>query len=185
MKKSLSFLILAASIGALSAETPVDCIAKSAFVKSAVAAKHAKVLEIVSAEVTASPSCACEVVKAAIEGSDADAKLVAMIVEAAAVAAPEQMRLVAQCAVAVAPDSLAEVQAVMAKLDPNLGETGASAKDSKDAKNPVGEVAAMPNPLDFPGQGPLPPKFLGPGGTDTGGSGGGILPPIAPPDVTN
>ncbi len=180
MKKSLSFLILAASIGALSAETPVDCIAKSAFVKSAVAAKHAKVLEIVSAEVSASPSCACEVVKAAIEGSEANVKMVAMIVEAAAVAAPEQMRLVAQCAVAVAPDSLAEVQAVMAKLDPNLGEKGSSAKDSK---APIGEVAAMPNPLDFPGQGPVGPTPGGPGGN-------GIIPVIppviiAPPDVTN
>jgi hypothetical protein len=183
MKKSLSFLILAASIGSLSAETPVDCIAKSAFVKSAVAAKHVKVLEIVSAEVAASPSCACEVVKAAIEGAEADAKLVAAIVEAAVVAAPEQMRLVAQCAVAVAPDALAEVQAVMAKLDPNLGESGESAKSSKDAKDPIGEVAAMPNPLDFPGQGPVGPTPGGPGGN-------GIIPItppviIAPPDVTN
>lgn len=181
MKKSLSFIILAASIGALSAETPVDCIAKSAFVKSAVAAKHAKVLEIVSAEVTASPTCACEVVKAAIEGCEADTKLVAKIVEAAAVAAPEQMRLVAQCAVAIAPDALADVQAVMAKLDPNLGES--NAKSSKDAKEPVGEVAAMPNPLDFPGQGPVGPTPGGPGGN-------GIMPVITPviifpPDVTN
>lgn len=180
MKKSLSFILLAASIGALSAETPVDCIAKSAFVKSAVTAKHAKVLEVVSAEVAASPSCACEVVKAAIEGSEADTKLVAKIVEAAAVAAPEQMRLVAQCAVAVAPDSLAEVQAVMAKLDPNLGEASRSAKDAKD---PIGEVAAMPNPLDFPGQGPVGPTPGGPGGN-------GIIPVIPPviinpPDVTN
>ncbi len=187
MKKSLSFLILAASIGVLSAETPakapVDCIAKSAFVKSAVAAKHAKVLEIVSAEVTASPSCACEVVKAAIEGTEAGPKLVAAIVEAAAVAAPEQMRLIAQCAVAVAPDALTEVQAVMAKLDPNLGERGSSAKSAKDSKEPIGEVAAMPNPLDFPGQGPVGPIPGGPGGN-------GIIPVIppviiAPPDVTN
>ena len=48
----------------------------------------------------------------------------------------------------------AEVQAVLAKLDPNRGESGDSAKSAKDAKAPVGEVAAMPNPLDFPGQGP-------------------------------
>ncbi|MES2476772.1 MAG: hypothetical protein V4640_13390 [Verrucomicrobiota bacterium] len=180
MKKSFSFLVLAASIGALSAETPVDCVAKSAFVKSAVAAKHSKVLEIVSAEVTASPSCACEVVKAAIEGSEADAKTVGAIVEAAAVAAPEQMRLVAQCAVAIAPDALAEVQAVMVKLDPNLGDSGSSAKGAKD---PVGEVAAMPNPLDFPGQGPVGPTPGGPGGLGLVP----IVPPviIAPPDVTN
>lgn len=180
MKKTLSFLLLGASIGALSAETPVDCIAKSAFVKSSVAAEQSKVLEIVTNEVTGSPSCACEIVKAAIEGSNANAKTVASIVEAAAVAAPDQMRLVAQCAVAVAPDALAEVQAVMAKLDPNLGES--SGKDSKDAKQPVGEVAAMPNPLDFPGEGPVGPIPGGPGGLGVIPN----LPPviIAPPNVT-
>ncbi len=183
MKKTLSFILLGASIGALHAETPVDCIAKSAFVKNSVAAEQSKVLEIVSNEVTGSPSCACEIVKAAIEGSNANAKTVASIVETAAVAAPDQMRLVAQCAVAVAPDALAQVQAVMAKLDPNLGEAASSSKDSKDAKQPVGEVAAMPNPLDFPGEGPVGPLPGGPGGN-------GIipnLPPviIAPPVVPN
>jgi len=182
MKKTICFLILSASLGALSAKIPVDCVAKSAFIKSSVAAEQSKVLEIVSEEVAASPPCACEIVKVAIEASNADSKTVAAIVEAAVIAAPEQMRLIAQCALAVAPDALADVQAVLAKLDPNLGDSG-SAKSSKDSKGVVGEVAAMPNPLDFPGQGPVGPTPGGPGGL-------GIipnLPPVivAPPLVTD
>lgn len=183
MKKTLSFLILCAAIGHLSANTSVDCIALSVSVKHSVAAEQSKVLEIVTQQVSASPSCACEIVKAAIEGSNANAETVAAIVEAAAIAAPEHMRLIAQCAVAVAPDALAEVQAVMAKLDPNLGES-ASAKDSaKDAKAPAGEVAAMPNPLDFPGQGPIGPTPGGPGGLPLIP----LQPPviIAPPEISD
>ena len=111
---------------------------------------------------------------------------VAAIVEAAANVAPEHMRLISQCAVAVAPDALAQVQAVLAKLDPNSGKAGhsaKSAKDAKDAKAPVGEVAAMPNPLDFPGQGPIGPIIGGPGGQPLIP----IFPPIVinPPEVTN
>lgn len=143
----------------LSAE--VDCLTIYVSVKHATVAESSKVLEIVAKEVTASPGCACEIVKAAIEGSQAKPKTVAAIVEAAVIAAPEQMRLISNCAVAVAPDALAEVQAVLAKLDPNRGESASSAKDSK---KPVGEVAAMPNPMEFPGQGPISTSLGGPGG---------------------
>lgn len=157
--------MLGTSLGMLSANADVDCIQLSLTVKNSVAAEQSKVLEIVSTEIAAAPACACEIVKAAIEGSSASADTVAAIVEAAAIAAPEQMRLVSQCAVAVAPDALGKVQAILAKLDPNLGESGSSsksAKDSKDAKAPAGEVAAMPNPLDFPGEGPIGPTPHGP-----------------------
>lgn len=185
MKKTIGFVVLGAALGMMSAtaETKeVDCLALSVSVKNAVKNEESKVLEIVSKEVAAAPGCACEIVKSAIEASKADVKTVAAIVEAAATAAPEQMRLVSQCAVAVAPDSLAAVQAVMAKLDPNLGE-GSSAKSSKDAKGgPAGEVASMPNPLDFPGQGPIGPTPGGPGGNPLIPQ----LPPviIAPPSVS-
>ncbi|MFT4175704.1 MAG: hypothetical protein QM627_03530 [Luteolibacter sp.] len=125
-------------------------------------------MEIVSKAVAASPSCACEVVKVAVETAEAKPEVVAAIVEAAANAAPEQLRLVSQCAVAVAPDSLAQVQGLLAKLDPNAGEEGASAKSAKSAKGEVSpaqnEVADMPNPLDFPGKGPIGPLVSGPGG---------------------
>jgi hypothetical protein len=180
MKKTAFSVFIVASFGMLPAMAAVDCIALSVSVKSAVASDQSKVLEIVSSEVAAAPTCACEVVKAAIEGSKANTQTVAAIVESAATAAPDQMRLVSQCAVAVAPDSLAAVQAVIAKLDPNLGESGKSAKDSK---APAGEVAAMPNPLDFPGQGPVGPTPGGPGGMPLIPQ----LPPviIAPPDVSN
>lgn len=167
MKKTIRYTILAVLFGTVPAFAEVDCLKLSLFVKQAASSERSKVLEIVGKEVGAAPNCACEIVKAAIEGSSADAKTVAAIVEVAATAAPEQMRLISQCAVAVAPDALVNVQAVMAKLDPNLGESGTSAKSSKDAKAPAGEVAALPNPLDFPGVGPVGPLAGGPGGLDS------------------
>jgi hypothetical protein len=180
MKKIIFSALITASLGVLPSNAAVDCINLSLSVKNSVSAEPSKVLEIVSTEVAAAPDCACEVVKSAIENSKANIKTVAAIVEAAATAAPEQMRLVSQCAVAVAPDALAAVQAVIAKLDPNLGD---SAKSSKDSKAPAGEVASMPNPLDFPGQGPIGPTPGGPGGMPLIPQ----LPPviIAPPDVSN
>jgi len=183
MKKTVFFALFSASFGLLSADTAVDCIALSLSVKAAVAAEQSKVLEVVSNEVGNAPACACEIVKAAIEGSKANLQTVAAIVEAAATAAPDQMRLVAQCAVAVAPDALAAVQAVVAKLDPNLGESGASAKSAKSAKTAGGEVASMPNPLDFPGLGPIGPTPGGPGGMPLFPT----LPPtiVEPPNVSN
>lgn len=181
MKKTILFGVFSAALAAIPASAEVDCLKLSLSVKQAVAAEQSKVLEIVSTEVSAAPGCACEVVKAAIEGSGAKVETVAAIVEAAANAAPEQMRLISQCAVAVAPDALAQVQAVIAKLDPNRGES--AAKSAKGAKAPVGEVAAMPNPLDFPGQGPVGPIRGGPGGAPLIP----VTPPIIinPPDVTD
>ncbi len=181
MKKTIYFALLSAVLGTLTASAEVDCLKLSLSVKLLASQAQSKVLEIVSEEVSAAPGCACEIVKAAIEGSKADVDTVAAIVEAASIAAPDQMRLISQCAVAVAPDALAKVQAVVAKLDPNLGET--AMKSSKDAKAPAGEVAAMPNPLDFPGQGPVGPSPGGPGGVPLIP----IFPPVIinPPDVTN
>ncbi len=183
MKKTAFFALFSASFGLLSANTAVDCIALSLSIKTLVASEQSKVLEIVSNEVAVAPTCACEIVKAAIEGSNAKVETVAAIVEAAATAAPDQMRLVSQCAVAVAPDALAAVQAVVAKLDPNLGDSGSSAKSAKSAKGEAAEVSSMPNPLDFPGQGPIGPTPGGPGGMPLIPQ----LPPviIAPPDVSN
>ncbi len=180
MKKTICFALMSAVLGSLPtfAEVPSpDCLKLSLSVKQIVAAEQSKVLEIVATEVASAPTCSCEIVKAAIEGSNASVDTVAAIVEAAATAAPEQMRLIAQCAVAVAPDALAKVQAVLAKLDPNLGESGTSTKSSKDSKAPAGEVAAMPNPLDFPGQGPVGPTPGGPGGIP--------MFPLTPPVIIN
>jgi hypothetical protein len=195
MKKTITFVIFSTALGLLSARAEVDCQALSVSVKHSVAAEQSKVLEIVSAQVGAAPSCACEIVKAAIEGSKASTEMVAAIVETASTAAPDQMRLIAQCAVAVAPDALGQVQAVTAKLDPNRGD-GYSSKSSKDAKTPVGEVAGVQNPLDFPGQGPVGPlpgeNPYGAGGSAAGGAIGGPggpppppTPPVNPPDVSD
>lgn len=172
MKTTFRFALVAAALGMLPAATmaEVDCLKVSVSVKHAVAAKPAEVLQIVEAEISANQDCACEVVKAAIEASKADNKTIAAIVETAATAAPDKMRLVSQCAVAVAPEALADVQAVMSRLDPNKGEAGYS---SKGGKEPVVEVKPAWNPLDFPGQGPVGPT---PGGPP-------MLPPGLPPTI--
>lgn len=171
MKKTILLASLSAMLGTVPASAEIDCLQLAVSIKAAVAAEQSKVLEIVSKEVAAAPACACEVVKAAIEGASAAPATVAAIVETAINASPENMRLISQCAIAVAPDALVEVQTVLAKLDPNSGE---SADSAKGAKAPVGEVAAMPNPLDFPGKGPVRPLFP-------------IFPPVIinPPDVSN
>ncbi len=145
----------------------------------------ANVLEIVEAEVRANPSCACEIVKTAIKVSEADSEKVVSIVEASINAAPETMRIVSQCAIAAMPESLAGVQALLAKYDANGGEgrSAKSSKDTKDAKSSTpGQVAAMPNPLDFPGGGPVGPTPGGPGGQPLIPN----MPPIiiTPPTVT-
>lgn len=177
MKKNISFILLNAAFGVLSANADVDCFALSVAVKNAVSVEESKVLEIVTKEISTAPACACEIVKAAIEGSNANTQTVAAIVQAAATAAPDQMRLVSQCAVAIAPDALGAVQAVLAKLDPNLGESASVAQSAKDSKSPGAEVAAMPNPLDFPGQGPVGPT--------QGGQGGVSVFPITPPLISS
>jgi hypothetical protein len=178
MKTTFQFALVAAALGMLPAASmaDVDCLKLAISVKHSVTAQPAKVLEVVEKEITANPDCACEVVKAAIQGAEADASVVAKIVETAATAAPEKMRLISQCAVAVSPESLADVQAVMNRLDPNRGETTYSSKDAKSPK----DVAVKPawNPLDFPGQGPVGPTPGGPPIVPPG------LPPTVPPIIT-
>jgi hypothetical protein len=89
------------------------------------------------------------------------------------------MRMISQCAIATMPESVAEVQALLAKLDPNSGDSDVysskSAKDSTDSKDAKdSKVAAIvappiPNPLDLP---PTYPPII-------------PLPPIVTPPVTN
>ncbi|MEN9975206.1 MAG: hypothetical protein RLZZ282_1212 [Verrucomicrobiota bacterium] len=181
MKSTLFFGVFSTALTLMSGAAQIDCLTLSLAVKRAVAAEQSQVLEIVSTQVAAAPACSCEIVKAAIEGSLAKPATVADIVEAAATVAPEHLRLISQCAVAAAPDALLHVQTVLAKLDPNRGEP--SGKSSKDSKSPAGEVAAMFNPLDFPGQGPVGPTTGGPGSPS--GTGGEILVPVFPPIIIN
>jgi hypothetical protein len=86
--------------------------------------------------------------------------------------------LIAQCAIAVAPDALPNVQAVLAKLDPNRGEGGYSAKGNN-PKGGIGQSSDLGNPLDFPGQSTgQPPVVVG---VSPGGPGGyPMLPPGFP-----
>ena len=176
MKTTFRFALAAAALGLapVVATAETDCIALAASVKISVAEKPAEVLQVVEKEVSANPDCACEVVKAAIQASKADAKTVAAIVETAASVAPEKMRLISQCAVAVAPESLADVQAVLSRLDPNRGETSESSKSAKGGKAVV-DVKPAWNPLDFPGQGIGPIPGVQPPGI--------LLPPGLPPGI--
>ncbi|MEO5712064.1 MAG: hypothetical protein ABIT37_01125 [Luteolibacter sp.] len=164
-----------------------NCVSLSLSVQQRIRLDDSKLLEIVETEVKANPTCACEIVKASIQTSAADTALVLSIVETSITAAPEMMRIVSQCAIAADPHSLAGVQAILAKYDINSGDGGSakSAKDSKDAKSaaPKDDVAAMPNPLNFPGNGPVGPTMGGPGGNPLVPS----IPPlnISPPVVTD
>lgn len=125
---------------------------------------RSNVLEIVEMEVKSNPSCACEIVKSAIKATDADNEMVVSILESLISAAPQSMMIATQCAIAAVPEALPNVQALLSKYEANAGESGPSSKSAKDAKdakvaNAVmpNTVAAIPNPLDFPGLGPIGP----------------------------
>lgn len=154
-------------------EKSSDCQQISLSVEQRVKLDPSKVLEVVELEVGANPSCACEIVKTAIRASEASPSQVVAIVETAIHVSPESMRIISQCAIAACPDAVADVQALLARLDPNAGETGyssKSSKSSKDAKQIVASAVAppLPNPLDLPP--PWPPI---------------TPPPIIPPPVTD
>lgn len=187
MKMTARFALLSAVLGLLSSTTAfaeVDCLKLALSVKQAVAANQSATLQIVEKEVAANPGCACEIVKAAIEGSKATVTLVAAIVETAITVAPEHRHLIAQCALAVAPDALPNVQAVLAKLDPNRNRPpGPSAKAPAEVRGAKGGPATPPvpdsNPLDFPGSGVTdPPVNVG---GNPGGPGGLPIFPFGPP----
>jgi len=186
MKTTLNLAMAAALVGLASSSLmaePTDCLKLAVTVKNEIKAQPSKVLEIVENQVAANEDCACEIVKAAIQASEAAGAEVAGIVEVAATAAPSKMRLIAQCAVAVAPDSLAKVQTVLAKLDPNRGEGPVTSEKGGMDKTPL--PPPLPNPLDFPvGEGAVIVPLLSP----SIDGGGGVLipglPPTEPPVVT-
>ena len=145
-----------------------NCSALGLSVQQRVKLDPSKILEIVEGEISANQGCSCEVVKAALSAAGADAALTAQVVEAATTAAPESMRLISQCAIATVPESLPNVQAVLAKLDPNSGESGYSSKGSSKSSKSGKEIIPPPppirgNPLDLPPLGPpLPPPPFNP-----------------------
>ena len=178
MKTNLKYasLAFAAALVPAAAVAEADCYKVSELVTKQVTARPDHVLEVVGRHVAASPGCACEVVKAAIVASEAERRLVGQIVAAAIEAAPEQMRVITNCAIAVAPDALAEVQAVLARLEPQRGDGGgakggyAKGGYDKSPKEPIIEPGPR-NPLDGP--------YLVPGDIP-------ILPPIiTPPSVSD
>lgn len=136
-----------------------DCKTTTSSIGHRVKMDVSQVLQIVEAEVSANPNCACEIVKTAIKASEADAALVANIAETAITSAPDSMRMIAQCAIAALPEALPEVQAVLARLDPNGGDTSYSAKDSKSGKDSKAAVASIVPPLEPANPLDLPPMF--------------------------
>lgn len=162
MKKIILLVSYSALVGLSSASSNVDCLKLTDAAKNLISSDQSNLLEVVSSQVAAAPSCACEIVKAAIEITRPDVATVAAIVDAAITTSPENMRLISQCAIAAAPDAVVAVQTVLAKYEPNSGEAAYSAKGEQAAAGagtPDGEVAALPNPLDFPGRGPVRPLF--------------------------
>jgi hypothetical protein len=154
-----------------------DCASVTMSVEHRIQIDPSQVLEIVESEISANGNCACEIVKIAIKASGADEALVADITEVAITSAPESMRMISQCAIAAMPEALPAVQAVLAKLDPNRGDSSYSAKDSKSGKDAVAAIASAPTPIPIPPN-PinLPPNFIPP-----------IVPPpyLPPSEVTN
>lgn len=147
-----------------------DCPSVIISVEQRIKLDPSTVLEIVESEISANPNCACEIVKIAITASGADVSLVGDITEVAITSAPQSMRMISQCAIAAKPEALTAVQAILAKLDPNSGDTysSKSAKSGKDAKAAIASEVTPPeeppNPLDrlppyFP---PTPPPYLPP-----------------------
>lgn len=152
-----------------------DCKSVGLSVEQRIKMDSSKVLEIVESEIAANPNCACEIVKIAIKTSDANESLVADIVEVSITAAPESMRMIAQCAIAAMPDALAAVQAVVARFDPNSGDSTDSSKSSKSGKDSKAAIVVPPvkppNPLNRlppfpllppPPQPPQPPNITDP-----------------------
>lgn len=136
-----------------------DCPSVVMSLEQRVKLDSSMILEIVESEIAANPNCACEIVKTAIKASDANATLVGDITEVAITASPESMRMISQCAIAAMPEALPAVQAVLAKLDPNSGDTSYSSKGSKSGKDAKAAIYSPPveppNPLDLPP--PFPP----------------------------
>lgn len=151
MKKSLQFAAFSAAFGALATALPaaeIDGAQLASSVRQATYANPSAASRIVASEVSKHPNYSCEIVRAAIQGSQADSAQVAGIVRAASSASPENMRLIAQCAVATAPDSLANVQGVLAGIEPAAGET-ASTSTRAHASAPVSVVST---PVSAEGQ---------------------------------
>lgn len=160
LSKIISASLAFGLVAAQAQEETRDCASVSAVITTEILADRDEILNIVSKQLSQSPNCACEGVKAAIIASKASRDLVGEIVEAAILAVPDQSSLIAQCAIATAPDAIAEIHAVLAKLDPNSGDSYETAKSSKDAKSgkdgfvgPADEETW--NPLDFPGGTPF------------------------------
>ena len=136
-----------------SSDDATGCDSISMSLKHRISVDPSLVLEIVESEISANPDCSCNIVKTAIIASGANPELAASIAETAIVSAPEKMRMTAQCAIAALPEALPNIQAVLARLDPNSGDTSYSARDSKSGSSAKGASGK---------EGIIPPDILPP-----------------------
>lgn len=148
--------------GVPAAATDGGCDSRATILTQQAKLDPSRLLELLEKEIAANPGCVCELVKAAILAADADADIVATIVETAILIEPGQMRMISQCAIAANPEALAAVQEVLVRLDPNAGESSTvanSAKSSKSGKEIVPPPPVQPpaDPLDLPPFYPIPP----------------------------
>ncbi|MEP2777575.1 MAG: hypothetical protein ABJQ29_07485 [Luteolibacter sp.] len=156
MKKSILLLVASGIFGSALVHAQ-DCGEVVKAVNAGVLVEDANVLEVVDAQVSESPNCACEIVKAAIVASKAEGQAVGQIVEAAGNAAPDRLDLIVDCATAVAPKSIDYIQAAAKIVKTNHAD--------------------IFNPLDVPGDG---------GGADFIGDGLTEIPPVVNAiEVTN
>ncbi len=138
MKKSLlvTLLTVASSAMALAADAAQDCTPVGAQVTQEVTAKPENILAIVSEQIAANPSCACEVVKAAIQAAKADKETVGQIVFTAVIAAPTEATSVAECAVAVAPEASENIKAALRSAVSDKNPVSYGKNSGKDAPLP-------------------------------------------------
>ena len=134
-------------------EQGTNCLQIASSVRQRVKRDPDSILLVMDQELRANPGCSCEIVKAAVLETNMEVETVVELVKVAIEASPQNMRLISQCAIAACPEALSAIQELLAKYDKNSPE-GDSAKSAKGEKATIfseDEVAAAPNPLDFPG----------------------------------
>jgi uncharacterized membrane protein YgcG len=184
---SLTAFAWVCGASALHAGPPADCKAIYKSVFSSVRSKPAEVLTIVTDQVKATPTCACEVIKASILASKPKPAKVGAIVGAAVTAAPAQADVIKECALEVRPDAAGEIDKALAGLGVLAGNPLDFPGDQAIEQAKDGKQTQTAGQGGQGGQGGQSGILGGPGGTGGpgGGFGGGSLIPMIPPAIIN
>jgi hypothetical protein len=141
----------------------IDCTKPADATFKAVSAKPETVLQIVTADVAASPKCACPIVKAAISASSADKNLQGDIVAAAINAAPEEAAAIKVC---IPPQAYGKGMSGKepVAITPTGKQSGAAPQTPQTAQTPTPEAY----------DGWFDPLIYGAGGSGVVGGAGGV-----------